>query len=287
MTACVICCFVLAVYALSARYSESGVATLQLDLSRAFESVLPRQFPDVPNIVDSAKSKVGGTLNTAIPEVVSRVRTAADAVATRVSGMVDAAVPKMFYVGSGHLCVDVQRIKKEDESEESLLVPEFEEGTSDDDDDGKLDEDGEEALYIRHTPKPNEQVETVGWGNVKRTTYYINRYGKKGASRYRMEMLADSAEYEERTKNDADPQKVSNPNNRYGDKKLFSGHYKYTKRHIIGIWGVAWEGADAGACMDDLDRIDPAKVTDKWPTTFVLVMWNIDGEHKKAWETDG
>ncbi|PNH26245.1 hypothetical protein BJF96_g10439, partial [Verticillium dahliae] len=70
--------------------------------------------------------------------------------------------------------------------------------------------------------------------------------------------------------------------NRYGDKKLPSGKWRYTKRHIIGIWGVAW--ACPIGCQNDLNLINP-DIVEKWPTTYVLIMWDIDGNRKKSWET--
>ncbi|KAM0272844.1 hypothetical protein ACHAQH_008558 [Verticillium albo-atrum] len=181
---------------------------------------------------------------------------------------------------NGHDATDVKRVKKVDIEDEALFVPTTK--TTDDDDQDELDEDGEKALFVRHIPKHGEHIETVGWGQGKTGTFYINRHGKKGASKYRLESLAESAEYEDREKNDEDPHKITNSENRYGDKKLSNGRWKYTKRHIIGIWGVAWE-CPVG-CKDDLDLINPAEV-DKWPTTYVLIMWDIGGERKKVWET--
>ncbi|KAM0321510.1 hypothetical protein ACHAQA_010078 [Verticillium albo-atrum] len=180
----------------------------------------------------------------------------------------------------GHDATQVKRVKKVNIEDEALFVPTNE--VRDDDDQEELDEDGEKALFVRHIPKHGDQFETVGWGTGKSGTFYINRQGKKGASKYRLESLAESAEYEDREKNDEDPHKVTNSENRYGDKKLPNGKWKYTKRHIIGIWGVAWE-CPVG-CMDDLDLINPDQV-DKWPTTYVLIMWDIGGERKKVWET--
>ncbi|KAM0490992.1 hypothetical protein ACHAPB_009214 [Verticillium nonalfalfae] len=145
----------------------------------------------------------------------------------------------------------------------------------------ELDEDGQKALFVRHTLKHSEHFQTVGWGRGT-TTFYINRHGRKSASKYRLESFAESAEYEERERNDEDPYKVTNSENRYGDKKLPSGKWRYTKRHIIGIWGVAW--ACPIGCQNDLNLINP-DIVEKWPTTYVLIMWDIDGNRKKSWET--
>ncbi|KAM0274361.1 hypothetical protein ACHAQH_007927 [Verticillium albo-atrum] len=181
---------------------------------------------------------------------------------------------------NGHDARDTKRVEKVDKEDEPLFVSTTE--RTDDDEQEELDEDGEKALFVRHIPKHGDRIETVGWGKGKTGTFYINRHGKKGASKYRLESLAESAEYEDREKNDEDPHKVTNSENRYGDKKLPNGKWKYTKRHIIGIWGVAWE-CPVG-CKDDLDLINPDEV-DKWPTTYVLIMWDIGGERKKVWET--
>ncbi|KAM9875998.1 hypothetical protein VDGL01_09901 [Verticillium dahliae] len=159
---------------------------------------------------------------------------------------------------NSHDAADDKGAKAADSEDEEALFVATKQRTDDDDQD-ELDEDGEKALFVRHIPKHGDHIQTVGWGQGKTGTFYINRHGKRGASKYRLESLAESAEYEEREKNDEDPHKVTNSENRYGDKKLPNGKWKYTKRHIIGIWG--------------------------WPTTYVLIMWDIEGERKKVWET--
>ncbi|TLS21241.1 uncharacterized protein PpBr36_10454 [Pyricularia pennisetigena] len=59
---------------------------------------------------------------------------------------------------------------------------------------------------------------------------------------------------------------VSNQENRYGEK-MENSKRKYSGRHILGIYGVAWTRAE------------------KKPTTYVLVKWNINGKKIKSWET--
>ncbi|EGY20839.1 uncharacterized protein VDAG_02363 [Verticillium dahliae VdLs.17] len=179
---------------------------------------------------------------------------------------------------NSHDAADDKGAKAADSEDEEALFVATKQRTDDDDQD-ELDEDGEKALFVRHIPKHGDHIQTVGWGQGKTGTFYINRHGKRGASKYRLESLAESAEYEEREKNDEDPHKVTNSENRYGDKKLPNGKWKYTKRHIIGIWGVAWE------CPRGLWGGSRSDIVDKWPTTYVLIMWDIEGERKKVWET--
>ncbi|KAM0321480.1 hypothetical protein ACHAQA_010094 [Verticillium albo-atrum] len=182
---------------------------------------------------------------------------------------------------NSHDAADDKGAKAADSEDEEPLFVAAKDRTDEDDQD-ELDEEGEKALFVRHIPKHGDHMQTVGWGKGQTGTFYINRHGKKGASKYRLESLAESAEYEDREKNEEDPHKVTNSENRYGDKKLPNGKWKYTKRHIIGIWGVAWE-CPVG-CGDDLNLINP-DVVDKWPTTYVLIMWDIDGQREKVWET--
>ncbi|KAM0321856.1 hypothetical protein ACHAQA_009861 [Verticillium albo-atrum] len=182
---------------------------------------------------------------------------------------------------NSHDAADDKGAKAADSEDEEPLFVAAKDKTDEDDQD-ELDEDGEKALFVRHIPKHGDHIQTVGWGKGQTGTFYINRHGKKGASKYRLESLAESAEYEDREKNEEDPHKVTNSENRYGDKKLPNGKWKYTKRHIIGIWGVAWECPVGRG--DDLDLINP-DVVDKWPTTYVLIMWDIDGQREKVWET--
>ena len=90
-------------------------------------------------------------------------------------------------------------------------------------------------LYSRPGAKSTKNAETVGWSGG-RSMLYINQYGKKSAARYRLEKYAQPPEYED---DPPEAQKVSNPKNRLGDERLDNGKFKYTKRHIRGIYGVA------------------------------------------------
>ncbi|KAJ4322074.1 hypothetical protein N0V84_005012 [Fusarium piperis] len=155
---------------------------------------------------------------------------------------------------------------------------------SDSDSDSGAYSDAEygKALYTFPGTKPVKDVKTVGWSGG-RFTGYINMYGKKSAARYRLERSAFPAEYEDSPPKD---EKVSNPKNRHGDELLDSGKFKYTKRHIRGIFGVVWKTAGLGVSRRDLDCINPDLV-DNWRgiPTYVLIAWDIDGNIEKTWET--
>ncbi|KAJ4157478.1 hypothetical protein NW754_009121 [Fusarium falciforme] len=184
-----------------------------------------------------------------------------------------------------------------EDDEDGIFVKESEpEPDSDSDSDFNSDSDSDsdsdsgaysdveygKALYTFAGTKPVKDVKTVGWSGG-RFTGYINMYGKKSAARYRLERSAFPAEYEDnRPKNE----KVSNPNNRYGDKLSDSGKFKYTKRHIRGIFGVAWKAAGPRVSRHDLDCINPDLV-DNWRgvPTYVLIAWDINGDIQKTWET--
>jgi hypothetical protein len=168
-------------------------------------------------------------------------------------------------------------IKKEAyEDDKPLFVPQT--GSSLDTD----DEDSEygASLFRRPGPKLGQDVTTVGWAGGRRTQY-INMYGKKSAARYRLESSAETAEYEDEQ---PESQRVSNPNNRYGDFTQPNGKPKFTKRHIRGIFGIAWAGVNSGNYRDDLKLIDPNLHHKPWPITYVLVAWDVNGETKKTWE---
>ncbi|KAH7141597.1 hypothetical protein B0J13DRAFT_526832 [Dactylonectria estremocensis] len=127
-----------------------------------------------------------------------------------------------------------------------------------------LDPEYSRALYSR--PGPQEGGKTVGWAGGT-STRFINIYRKKRAAIYRLEKSADTASYED----DPPPEeKVSNPYNRYGDNRLDNGKYRYMKRHILGIFGVAFEGSTSSIYKSDLDLINPELVK-KWRITYILV----------------
>jgi hypothetical protein len=146
-------------------------------------------------------------------------------------------------------------------------------------------EDPEHGLPLFHRPVPKhgDDVATVGWASGI-STRYINMYGKKSAARYRLEGSASSAEYEAKQPSS---EQVNNHHNRYGDRRHLDNKFEFTKRHILAIFGVAWEGAGTDEFEDDLDYIDPdlhKGPGNKWPTTYVLIAWKVGDETKKSWE---
>lgn len=172
-----------------------------------------------------------------------------------------------------------------DESEaEGSLIEEEGETDNDSDTDAAAFSDDEygKALYTFPGTNRVSNVETVGWAGG-RFTGFVNMYGKKSAARYRLERFAFPAKYEDDLPKE---QKVSNPKNRYGDERSDNGKYRYTRRHIRGIFGVAWKGASQGISRGDLDRINPDLVNSWRDTpTYVLIAWDIDGRIQKHWET--
>jgi hypothetical protein len=156
------------------------------------------------------------------------------------------------------------------------------------------------ALFVQQAPeevpgyglplfsRPGASAEgdrtTVGWtGRIG--TKYINRYGNKSVARYRLEVIPDD-KYDETCLLEED--NVSNPDNRLGDKKIGT-KYKYTRRHVRGIHGVAWPCVGTGPSKDDLSLLDPDADRKRWVRTHVLVHWqNCVGEKRwdeMRWET--
>ena len=155
----------------------------------------------------------------------------------------------------------------------------------DDEEDSEDSEDsGERALYsFPGSAACDTKAKTVGWiaGRSKR---YINMFGKKSVARYRINSSAFPLQYEDDLKNE---ENVSLTGNRHGDEKTPGGRFVYTKRHILGIWGVAWKGYELEPSWDDLDLINPAKERKSQRTiVYVLIEWDMgNGETKKTWET--
>ncbi|KAL9082814.1 MAG: hypothetical protein Q9165_008773 [Trypethelium subeluteriae] len=145
------------------------------------------------------------------------------------------------------------------------------------------------ALFQISALSFGEKVETLGWiGGVAKQ--YVNRYGPKNAARYRIDDFSDSAEY-----NDPMDKKISVQTNRLGDVLDEStGKFKYTKRHIRGLYGVAWKGMeDIDDAAEDLRLLDPKEIAEKkadgsikkTPVVYVLVAWEKEGSKVYTWET--
>jgi hypothetical protein len=175
---------------------------------------------------------------------------------------------------------------KTEAADDSLFVPQTDPPKPSDNsgskDSDSEDPDSTEPLFGVPVHVLGKDVTTVSWSSQARGGGYINRYGKKGYMRFRIDDTTASGY-------------VKNPSQDYhktalGDEKK-KKKYVYTKDDFTGrIWGVAWKGEGG---EDDLDLIDPnlaGKRKDStgnssgknWPETRVLVEWKEAG---KRWET--
>ncbi|KAH7363647.1 hypothetical protein B0T11DRAFT_282976 [Plectosphaerella cucumerina] len=151
-----------------------------------------------------------------------------------------------------------------------------------------VDTENVKAIYTPQERKPASDGQTIGWCGG-RSRLFINMYGKKSAARYRLEEWACTPEYENAVEaGTKDNENFSNSHNRYGDQKQQNGKWMYTRRHILGLFGVAWRGSNAHG--QDVEDLNPAQLklqNKSWRdvNTKVLVAWQIGDEVKKTWET--
>lgn len=148
-----------------------------------------------------------------------------------------------------------------------------------------LQSNDETPLFVFPGTTPDGKVRTVGWYGG-RSIGYINMHGPRNAPRYRLERFAHPATYEEERDSKYRNEKVSNQLNRLGDQQNIDGRYKYTRRHLVAINGVAIKCAGAKISEDDIHAIKPEQGK-KWAPypTYVRVQWEIDGQIIKTWET--
>lgn len=121
---------------------------------------------------------------------------------------------------------------------------------------------------------------TVGWTG-QTGTKFINRYGKKSAARYRLEHFADNL-YNEHDLPVED--NVSNQDNRLSDQKIGT-KWRYTRRHMRSIYGVAWMSAGFEPSVDDLELLNPEAARKRWVRTYILVAWEIPDKDGKLFIT--
>ncbi|KAF2844517.1 hypothetical protein T440DRAFT_473342 [Plenodomus tracheiphilus IPT5] len=135
------------------------------------------------------------------------------------------------------------------------------------DSDSELDDDKDEPLYTALDRRlPN--VTTVGWSGHNGRKY-INRYGKY--QRYRLDDLADTEDYKEPAKDHVQERALG------ANKKLRAND----------IYGIAWQGGNSHF-EQDLAMIDPERLKKekkKFPPTYVLIGWEVNGSIQKEWET--
>jgi hypothetical protein len=83
---------------------------------------------------------------------------------------------------------------------------------------------------------------------------------------------------------------VSNDAYGYGRRRnLKTGEWLYNKEtHVVGIFGVAWKHDHSLNHSENVELMNPDNY---WrhcgrtiPTTYVLLVWKIDGQRRKSWE---
>jgi hypothetical protein len=174
---------------------------------------------------------------------------------------------------------------KTEAADDSLFVPQTDPPKPSDNsgskDSDSEDPDSTEPLFGVPVHVLGKDVTTVSWSSQARGGY-INRYGKKGYMRFRIDDTTASGYVKDSSQ---DYHKTALGDEKKGKK------FVYTKDDFTGrIWGVAWKGEGG---EDDLDLIDPnlaGKRKDStgnssgknWPETRVLVEWKEAG---KRWET--
>lgn len=164
-------------------------------------------------------------------------------------------------------------IKETIEKSEVLFVPES--GPDSNSEATYVDPELGRALIPGLGLKKDEHFQTVGW-YYRQTRYFINRYGPKSASRYRIENFSDPSY------TSPDEEKVTQ--GRCGMEKL-NGHWQYSRRHVAGVFGIAYPSI-SGIDRKDLNLINPAFVKN-WNSvpTRGLVVWNTEKGVRKCWET--
>ena len=211
-------------------------------------------------------------------------------VSSRVKSVPSDALPLPNPVSSGALPNPVSSI----DSDEEPMETEDEEESDDD----------ETLLFgMAHTKYP-EGSKTVGWGAVRGGKWYLNRIGPAAASMFREEDLPINNEDDE-IDWDNPPQAlcVTNSQNRKGEKRVKdTNKLKYTKRHIVGIYGVSYKatsrtpfpGEPSYEALNQkrLDKTnDELKKKNEKPFRFigchVRVGWKINGKIVKTWELRG
>jgi hypothetical protein len=170
-------------------------------------------------------------------------------------------------------------IVKTEPDEDSLFVPSGRTATVPSNESVvDLDKDPEEPLLSVGGSGGGRGVETTAWSEKQG---YINRYGKKGCMRYRLDDFP-SDKFEK-------SKSVNFISNAMGTRTEPDSRTLWLKKARLSgqIWGVAWR---SDGSRDDLRLIDPAVAGkanggDNWPTTYVLVNWIHNEEMLKRWET--
>lgn len=175
--------------------------------------------------------------------------------------------------GNTEKTTEGEPIQETIEKSEALFVPDS--GPDSDSEATYVDPEFGRALLPGLGSKIDKDFKTVGWFG-KRTHSFINRYGPKNASRYRIENFSDPSY--------TLPVNEEVIRGRCGEDKI-NGRWKYSRRHVFGVFAIAWPTI-SGIDRKDLNLIDPALVKN-WLSvpTLALVFWNTEGGVKKCWET--
>lgn len=144
---------------------------------------------------------------------------------------------------------------------------------------------GREPLVRREPACDNscyENASIVGWMSSYGGKSYIVQYGDLDHATYRIKPASEvPLPFRCDAKN-----KIDKEDNRYGEKKTEDDKLEYGAESVQGIMGVAWKYKDTA---DPEEILNPAtkkkKKMSKFPVTYVLVKWEIDGDFEEKWET--
>lgn len=151
------------------------------------------------------------------------------------------------------------------------------------------------VLALVRSPHSSEYagvpMETVAWGKIRNSHFYINQYGPQDATIYRRERH-QSDEWGREYGNVAGPPEyeVTSKLNRPGEwRETDMSTLKYGKRHVLGLYGVAY--AVPRNMEDPLEPLDPDKCSSsdsRRNDVYVLVGWDFELTQKDPvlkWET--
>lgn len=127
----------------------------------------------------------------------------------------------------------------------------------------------------------NAKTDCITVGKTKKDLY-INGYGRKHARIYKIE---DQPRF---NCNEDELPVINDFNVQLGMRKNKAGQFIYTKRHIVDVYGVAFED-DVQNGVYGPDVLDPAEKGDqRWSPMYVWIAWRDPDDPKvvtRTWET--
>ncbi|KAF2680644.1 hypothetical protein K458DRAFT_392688 [Lentithecium fluviatile CBS 122367] len=158
-------------------------------------------------------------------------------------------------------------------------------------------EDSEMLVQVndRHLYPAGIPITTVAWGrHAGGRIFYINKIGFPGGTTYRRDtdyFGDNSGRWEKKSLQPRDCITWD----RFGDRRSESGDKKYTKRHLVGIFGIVLDIMKYGTAEEALAALDPDNRDNskRWDATPVLTGWkpnpfdSRDGQVIRRWETRG